>query len=150
MQSRDNRSISSTSALTGDSQHFSREEMIRTHSLYAPNPAVNRPFRRLYTDPTPRRPSAISMMSMLSDVSPINTPVSCPIARGWSLVPHQFRGLVSHISPLKHYSKLVSTVRKQSTRRHRYDRNGMMESPVGCFHRTTVRPPSRHYRYLAI
>ena len=71
----------------------------------------NRPFRRLYTDPTPRRPSAISMMSMLSDVSPINTRVSCPIARGWSLVPHQFRGLVSHISPLKHYSKLVSTVR---------------------------------------
>jgi hypothetical protein len=71
----------------------------------------NRPFRRLYIDPTPRRPSAIPITSPLSDVSPINTRVSCPIARGWSLVPHQFRGLVSHISPLKHYSKLVSTVR---------------------------------------
>jgi len=70
----------------------------------------NRPFRHLYIEPKRRRPSAMSMMSTLSDVSPINTCVSCPIARGWSLIPHQFRGLVSPISPLKHHFKLISTV----------------------------------------
>jgi len=71
----------------------------------------NRPFRCLYIEPKRQQPSAMSMMLTLSDVSPINTRVSCPITRGWSLVPHQFRGLVSHISPLKQYSTLVSTVR---------------------------------------
>jgi len=71
----------------------------------------NCPFRCLYIEPKCRRPSAMSMIPMLSDVSPINTRVSSPITRGQSPVPHQFRGLVSHISPLKQHSTLVSTVR---------------------------------------
>jgi len=71
----------------------------------------NCPFRHLYIKPKRRRPSMMSMMSMLSDVSPINTCVSCPITQGWSLVPHQFQGLVSCINPLNQCSTLISTVR---------------------------------------
>ena len=73
------------------------------------------------------------MMSTLSDVSLINTRVGCPITRGWSLVPHQFRGLVSHISPLKQYSKTCFDSPTQPVHRYQCNRNGIVESPVGCF-----------------
>ena len=91
----------------------------------------NRPSRHLYIKPKPRRPSAISMLT-LSDVLPINTRVSYPITRGIYLVLHQFQGLVSHISPFKHYSKLVSTIR--SNRYIDIDTiTTEWRKPVGCF-----------------
>jgi len=69
----------------------------------------NRPSRHLYIIPKPRRSSVILMLTIF-DVSPIDTHVSHPITWDQYLIPCQFRGPVSHISPLKWHYELISRI----------------------------------------